>query len=92
MKLSRKVCDVASAYFPAPQKASSTRRLRRWIDSDPTLARALVRAGYRKGQHAFTPRQFKVLRRILARRNGGGAHPAPLPFLLNNRPFIARGP
>ena len=65
MKLSRKVCDVASAYFPAPQKASSTRRLRRWIDSDPTLARALVRAGYRKGQHAFTPRQFKVLRRIL---------------------------
>lgn len=65
MKLSRKVCDVASAYFPSPQKASSTRRLRRWIDSDPTLARALVRAGYRKGQHAFTPRQFKVLRRIL---------------------------
>ncbi len=59
MKLSRKVCDVASAYFPAPQKASSTRRLRRWIDSDPTLTRALVRAGYRKGQHAFTPWRWR---------------------------------
>lgn len=65
MTRSRKVADIASAYFPAPRAASSTRRLRRWIDSDPTLSRALARAGYRKGQHIFTPRQISVLRRIL---------------------------
>lgn len=65
MMRSRKVGDVAAAYFPAPIKASSTRRLRRWIDSDPTLAFALANEGYHKGQRMFTPRQMRVLRRIL---------------------------
>lgn len=57
--------ELAVAYFPAPQRASSVRRMRRWIMADETLRLALEAVGYRAGRRRLTAAQVDVFRRIL---------------------------
>lgn len=57
--------ELAVAYFPAPRRASSVRRMRRWIMADETLRLALEAVGYRAGRRRLTAAQVDVFRRIL---------------------------
>lgn len=59
-----KFYQLAMAYFPNIKRTSSVARMRRWIQSDPMLLKALRKAGYRKGQHVLTLRQVGIFKNI----------------------------
>ncbi len=56
--------DVATHYFPSTTSIVSVARLHRWVLADLELQKALLRAGYRKGMHRFTPRIVKAFVRF----------------------------
>ena len=55
--------DIVPLIFPAATLAVSTARFHRWIQKDPVLLHDLLKAGYKKGSHWFTPRVLRVLER-----------------------------
>ena len=55
--------DIVPLIFPAATLAVSTARFHRWIQKDPVLLRDLLKAGYKKGSHWFTPKVLRVLER-----------------------------
>ena len=54
--------ELARLYFPdiLPKSASSQFSL--WINRDEELLAELKKAGYKKGQRMYTPRQVAILR------------------------------
>lgn len=60
-----KFYEIAQRYFPHPRNSAATQQLRRWIQADPQLRKALKDAGVRRGQHAYSPRQQRVFEKWL---------------------------
>lgn len=60
-----KFYEIAQRYFPHPRNSAATQQLRRWIQSDPQLRKALKAAGVRRGQHVYSPRQQRVFEKWL---------------------------
>lgn len=56
---------LAVEYFPGTRPRMAVQRLRRWIDSDPTLRRELLRVGYRRRTRRLPARQVRVFRKYL---------------------------
>lgn len=44
-----KFYEIAQRYFPHPRNSAATQQLRRWIQADPQLRKALKDAGVRRG-------------------------------------------
>ena len=57
--------QIAQCYFPHALDRSAVQQLRRWIQADPQLRRALRAAGVRRGQRVFSARQQRVFRQWL---------------------------
>lgn len=60
-----KFYEIAQRYFPHPRNSAATQQLRRWIQADPQLRKALKAAGVRRGQHVYSPRQQRVFEKWL---------------------------
>ncbi|MBR1712904.1 MAG: DUF4248 domain-containing protein [Alloprevotella sp.] len=57
--------ELACYYFPSVRPEASVRKMKRWLNSDPEMLRALRSKGYRNGQRRFTRAQVKVFVRYL---------------------------
>ena len=53
--------QLAMLYFPGILPKSASAQLSLWIKRDEELLDDLTKAGYRKGQRMFTPRQVEIL-------------------------------
>lgn len=54
--------ELAILYFPGILDKSASSQLSAWINRDKDLLNELLKAGYRKGQRMYTPRQVAILR------------------------------
>lgn len=57
--------ELASLYFPNSTPQSASVQLQRWINRNDSLKNELIRAGYMKGQHCYTPLQVELIFRYL---------------------------
>lgn len=57
--------DLAMEYFPDVAPRMAVQRLRRWINSDPTLLGELCAEGYRGRQRFLPAAQVRVLRKYM---------------------------
>ena len=53
--------QLAMLYFPGIQPKSASSQLSQWIRRDEDLLADLLKAGYKKGQRMYTPRQVAIL-------------------------------
>ena len=53
--------ELAMLYFPGIQAKSASSQLSLWIRRDEDLLADLQKAGYKKGQRMYTPRQVAIL-------------------------------
>ena len=53
--------ELARLYFPGIQPKSASAQLARWIRLDEDLFVELTKAGYKKGQRMYSPRQVAIL-------------------------------
>ncbi len=53
--------ELALRYFPGILPKSASSQLTQWIKRDEELLTDLLKAGYRKGQRMYTPRQVDIL-------------------------------
>lgn len=56
--------EIAATIFLGFSTTTAVSRLNRWIKSDPVLLEELLKAGYQKGSHWFTPKIVRVLERF----------------------------
>lgn len=54
--------ELAILYFPGILAKSASSQLSSWINRDEDLLAELKKAGYKKGQRMYTPRQVAILR------------------------------
>ena len=54
--------ELARLYFPGILDKSASSQLSSWINRDEDLMAELKKAGYKKGQRMYTPRQVAILR------------------------------
>lgn len=53
--------ELAQLYFPGILSKSASSQFSHWISRDEELLAELRKAGYRKGQRIYTPRQVTIL-------------------------------
>ncbi|WP_288207550.1 DUF4248 domain-containing protein [uncultured Parabacteroides sp.] len=53
--------ELALLYFPDILPKSASSQLALWINRDEELLSDLLKAGYKKGQRMYTPRQVAIL-------------------------------
>lgn len=53
--------ELAMLYFPGILPKSASSQLSLWICRDEELLADLLKAGYKKGQRMYTPRQVAIL-------------------------------
>ena len=53
--------ELALLYFPNILPKSASSQLSQWIRRDEELLADLLKAGYKKGQRMYTPRQVSIL-------------------------------
>lgn len=53
--------ELAQLYFPGILSKSASSQFSHWISRDEELLVELRKAGYRKGQRIYTPRQVAIL-------------------------------
>lgn len=53
--------ELAMLYFPGILPKSASSQLSQWIRRDEDLLADLTKAGYKKGQRIYTPRQVAIL-------------------------------
>ncbi|WP_455664237.1 DUF4248 domain-containing protein [Phocaeicola sp.] len=59
--------DIAHLYNPTMCYVSAMRTLRRWINRNEKLVKALSDSGYIPSQHSFTPKQVELIFTYLGR-------------------------
>lgn len=53
--------ELAMLYLPGILPKSASSQLALWINRDEDLLNDLLKAGYKKGQRMYTPRQVAIL-------------------------------